>query len=1625
MKKRSIITTLLLINTLTLFSQSIKEWENPKINQINREKGHCFFTPYSPNGDKMVLSIGGIWSFNYSKNSNSRPQDFYKIGYDHSKWSNINVPGSWELQGFDAPIYTDTRYPFPPNPPYLPDDYNPVGSYITTFSIPDNFINSRKIGEKYDVILRFSGVESAFYCWLNGKFVGYSEDSRLPADFLVTDLLDKKGNTLAVEVYRYSDGSYLECQDYWRYSGIERDVEIIIRPKNRIEDFTIKTKGSNLNISIKQDDRNIKKGGFRVGVTLLDPNRSTILLKEVTFKNTLISEINCNIPSPKKWSAETPYLYTLILNTLDNKGKITETITHKFGFRDIEIKNGLLLVNGIPVTLKGVNRHEHDMNTGRTITTESMIKDIELMKQFNINAVRCSHYPNIEKWYQLCDEYGLYVIDEANIESHGMTEHPTINTLANWEGWETPFHERMSRMVERDKNFTSIIIWSLGNESGYGTHFDSIYKWTKNYDPTRPVQYEDVGTNGKSDIYCPMYARIWKLREWTNQRREKPLILCEYAHAMGNSVGNLQDYWDLIYKYDQLQGGFIWDWVDQTFAIKDEKGAKIWGYGGDMGFVGVANDSSFCSNGLVAADRTLHPHIWEVKKVLSPISFEAVPLSQKIKIINRNDFISTEIYDFKWVIKSEGSVIAQGILNVDTIPPHQWATTTIPTNEIGNKEHFLHLYAITNRDLKGVPKGHIAASEQIKIGDNFYRYDYTLGQKGEEITKKVELSFDKITGELDSYKIDGKEILLEGLRFNFWRPLTENDVANGTAQRCSLWKNSGNELILKDFVTEGVSTKAIYEMPNKEFQCSITYLLLNNGDLKVSASFTPIKESLSEIPRFGLRMIIKGEYDNMRWYGRGPHENYWDRKTGADIDVYSGKVWDQFHPYVRPQETGNKCDVRWMSFSNDLGQGIKIHSLDKPLSMSGWNFLIDDINYIPFKTKRTHGGSVEKKDLIWINIDMAQMGVGGDNTWGAQTHQEYTITPTEMDYSFIISPLNDTPSSQIYQYPDIIDIRYTPNDEMKCKGWFCDCGSWVGFTIPEGENFVNGFPGPYHLWKREWISKALVRVCFSDEKDDSSHKISSWSYYPGELYMRSTSTKGDIEQRLNYIDENNILLSIYNNTSNNLKLFGEIDFTIKDITISNNTISFQYSDKEGVGLTFPIGSKLSVDKNGYIAFTTTEKRIPVVISFIREGNNPETAFKQTTEYIVDSERYRNRCLERWNGYFDKVLRDDLSDKYNRIAVKSIVTLISNWKTPYGALFHSGVVPSHAVGYFMGFWGWDSWKHSVALSSFAPQLAKDQVRAMFDYQTKEGMIIDCIFPDSSENNSRDSKPPLSVWAVYEIYKATGDIDFVKEMFDKLLKYHQWWYKYRDHNMNGICEFGSCDGTLEAAAWESGMDNAIRFDSTKMVKNQEDSWSMDQESVDLNSFLILEERLLSELASAAKIEYTPLFYDSKGSREKYISDYFFCPDRNYYFDKKLNGTFVYEEGTEGTIPLWSKIASKEQAAAAATLFCDSTKFATYIPFPTIAVDNPKFTPAGYWRGPIWLDQVYFGIEGLRRYGYGQSADMFTERLFDRLYGLSDKAPIHENYNTHTGTLLKAPHFSWSAAHLLLLYQSYKRE
>ncbi|MEN7547990.1 glycoside hydrolase family 2 TIM barrel-domain containing protein [Rapidithrix thailandica] len=1017
--------------------QTQHDWENEQIFERNKEKAHAEFFPFTSVEQAMAnmpeqagnyQNLNGNWKFHWSRKPADRPVDFYQEDFDFSQWGEMPVPGNWELNGHGVPHYLDVSYPFPANWPHIPHDYNPVGSYRHTFQIPEAW-------DGQEIFIHFGSVRSAFYVWVNGEKVGYSQGSKLPAEFNITSYVRKGENSLAVEVYRWSDGSYLEDQDFWRLSGFERGVWVYATPKVHLRDFFIKaglaedyTEGV---FSVDAEIINYRQKpstAHSLQVYLLESADTSKALLNLSQKIEPVSpgenkniRLSARVPKPKKWTAETPNLYTVLLILKDVQGQVIEATTCKTGFRKVEIKDGLLLVNGTKVTLRGVNRHEHDPTTGHVVDEASMLKDIRLMKQYNLNAVRASHYPNHKRWYELCDEYGLYVVDEANIESHGYEIYDTAITLANKPEWIPAHLDRTVRMVERDKNYPSIITWSLGNEAGFGVCFKETYQWVKQRDDSRPVQYEMAQYSEYTDIQAPMYHSIEKIEKFAQNSPTRPLILCEYAHAMGNSVGNLQDYWDVIEKYEHLQGGFIWDWVDQGLLRETKEGEKYFVYGGDFDHLPVKNDSNFCINGLVDANREPHPHIYEVKKVYQPIKALPVDLSKgKIALWNKFDFTNLNQYILSWELEANGEVIAQATLPVTNLPPHAKKEITLVLPNIQTQagtEYFLKVKAVTRHEAPLVPQGHEIAWDQMQLPwdtpathtDLTKMPPVTLEENKEKLLVKGEnfrLVIDRQKGKITRWQYMGKELVKEGLRPNFWRPPNDNDLGNEMPRRCEIWREAGQNLKITRSSAKVLSSQEIQievqaQVPAGNSTYRTQYTVFGSGDVLVENHFTPGSDSLPELPRFGMTMTLPAEFNQLEWLGRGPHESYWDRKTGAAIGKYQGPVNEQYHNYVRPQETGNKTDVRWAALTSK--EGIGLLAVGEPLlEVSAYPFPMLDLDRV--LGPQRHSIDIKPKDLTTFNLDYKQMGVGGDNSWGAKTHPEYTLYPQEYSYSFRLRP---------------------------------------------------------------------------------------------------------------------------------------------------------------------------------------------------------------------------------------------------------------------------------------------------------------------------------------------------------------------------------------------------------------------------------------------------------------------------------------------------------------------------------------------------------------------------------------------------------------------------------------------
>jgi len=974
---------------------------------------------------KRFLSLNGTWKFNWVKDTKQRPTTFKIIGYDDSEWTTIPVPANWEVEGFGHPIYLDERYPFTTKWPDAPNDYNPVGTYRKTINLDSDFLNE-------EVILHFAGAKSAMYVYVNGNYIGYSEGSKTPAEFNISKFLKKGKNLIALQLFRWSDASYLESQDMLRMSGIERDVYLYSRPKVHVSDFY-----ANTNL-----DTSYENGVFNGTISITNDTNETVSKsisveiladKNLIFKTDETIEISANsvkefkantiINQVKPWSAETPNLYTLKIS-LDNNQFITKYI----GFKRVEIKNSQVLINGEAIYIKGVNRHETDPFTGHVVSKASMEKDIKLMKQNNINAVRSAHYPNDPYWLDLCDQYGLYVIDEANIESHplAISEDTQIGNEMSW----LPAHmTRTQRMYFRDRNHPSIYSWSLGNEAGEGDIFRATYKWLKENDDNRIVQYEPAGKEDYTDVYCPMYPKPEYLINHGKSDSDKPSIMIEYAHAMGNSVGNLQDYWDIIKSYDNLQGGYIWDWVDQSLEYKDGNGKPYLAYGHDY-HPDLPTDGNFLNNGLVDPYRNPHPHLSEVKKVYEPVQFNYLD-NGIIEIENKNYFsdLSDKTISIKLLVDGKPSLLKSEI-DID-VSPQSIITLKfpeIPDMFIPESEFILEVSLIQKEVTKMIPKGHEVAWDQFILNKGLHLSSSNSGGDVLEVetfddgiqikNNQVELKINPFSGEILSWLFDGKVITNQAIRPNFWRPPTDNDLGNGMDKWAKSWQdatyNYTSKLVSKPInVYDKVVFKVEYSTPTKNAKVSVWYRLHSNGQLEIDYTYISIKKELPNIPRLGMYMTLSNNFTDVKWYGKGPKESYWDRKTGQKTGLYSGNIKDQFEYYSRPQETGNKTDVRWMEVSS--GDITLYVSSNQLLNTSVWPFNMKEIDFnsndgaesasglVPVTKK--HGADIKLGSIIQWNIDFLQMGVGGDTSWGRLVHPEYTIQANKnYSYSFTIEP---------------------------------------------------------------------------------------------------------------------------------------------------------------------------------------------------------------------------------------------------------------------------------------------------------------------------------------------------------------------------------------------------------------------------------------------------------------------------------------------------------------------------------------------------------------------------------------------------------------------------------------------
>jgi len=1025
-----------------------REWEDQAVFQINREPARAWFVPFQSEEKAwednlwesgLIQSLNGSWKFHLSQHPGERPVEFYKDDYETGNWDLIPVPSNWEMEGHDYPIYLNVTYPHEKTPPYIQKHYNPTGSYKREFTVPETW-------DGMEIYLHFGAVSSAMYVWINGKQVGYSEDSKTPAEFHITSYLKPGKNTLAVEVYKWSDASYLEDQDFWRMGGITRDVFLMARNPQHIRDFRViadldesYTSGIlDLDVEVAgMNDPGALK--YNIQAKLFDQMKQVIVDETIPVQAEGKSEsatLNMPLGEVKKWSAEIPNLYQLVLLLKDEDGAVIEAVRQDVGFRKVEIMNGKLLVNGQYVYLKGANLHEHHDIKGHVVDEELMLKDIHLMKSHNLNAVRTSHYPQPERWYELCNRYGLYLVDEANIESHGMGYGE--ESLAKDSTWMAAHLYRTENMYERDKNQPSVIIWSLGNEAGSGINFQATYDYLKEKDSTRPVQYEQAHMKDNTDIVCPMYMRMDRMEKYAQSEGGnpgRPLIQCEYAHAMGNSVGNLQDYWDLIEKYDALQGGFIWDWVDQGLLTKTGDGEDYWAYGGDFGPEDVPSDGNFCLNGVVDPDRGIKPTLLEVKKVYQHIGFKTKELERGvITLENKYAFIHLDRFEFTWKVRSNGQTLHSGIISDVNLEPGTKSDYKLDyaLDPQPGAEYFLEVEASLKETHGLLKKGTLLAREQFPLPNNLpsgpdQRMAPELSiKKGKEVITltgdSFTMQFDKTRGTITQYVFEGTELLISGPQPNFWRAPIDNDFGNNNHNRARVWRKAGERREVKKVKVKQESKgtviieaafilKDLEGVPIADY--SSRYHINGLGEVTVHNSFTKSSAELPEIPRMGMHMVMPREFETLTWLGRGPHESYWDRKTSAFVDLYTGSVAEQYWPYIRPQENGNKEDVRWAAVTNKEGKGLKFVGLPL-IAMSALHHIMEDFES-PERTDgrqrdgvrpvNRHTFDVQARDLTSVNIDYKQMGVGGDNSWGARTHPEYRLTEQSYSYSFKMVPV--------------------------------------------------------------------------------------------------------------------------------------------------------------------------------------------------------------------------------------------------------------------------------------------------------------------------------------------------------------------------------------------------------------------------------------------------------------------------------------------------------------------------------------------------------------------------------------------------------------------------------------------
>jgi beta-galactosidase len=1042
------LTVMVVISPALVAQERVpKEIENPAVTQIGKlpPRGNAWPHPDAESAkasgygeSPWVRSLNGRWKFHWSSRPEQRPLKFYQQQFEVGDWGEIPVPSTWEREGYGTPLYVNINYPFHVDPPYVmgdPDESytsllerNPVGSYVREFELPEDWNGMR-------ILLHFGGVRSAMFVWVNGKKVGYSQGSRLPAEFDVTDFVTSGVNRVAVEVYKFSDASYIEDQDFWRLSGIYRDVFLVAMPGDGVWDVYAQpevdpaTGSGRVNLHVTQMiGAQSQTPKPELECSLLDASG------KVVGKGAETIEVN----DVDLWYPERPVLYTAIIRVL-SKGNVCEVFRLPVGFRKLEVAGQELLLNGKPLKIRGVNRHEFDPHTGYVMTPELMRRDLELMKQANINFVRTAHYPNDPRWYSLCDELGMMVMDEANVESHGLSYHKRV-LPGDQPDWSTAVVERMKRMVVRDRQHPSVVMWSLGNEAGYGTSFLAMSDVCRSTDPERRlIQYADMNLAG--DVDSQTYPDIDWLKQHVqgNGKRKsergkpssveqhgaypsgRPFVMNEYAHAMGNSIGNFADYWELIYAAPMLSGGFIWDWVDQALYRDRSNPQRGFVYGGDFG--DVPNDGNFCVNGVIGADRVPHPHYFEVQKVYQPVHFDGAKLTDGILLLH-NRYLARDLHDcqLSYEIHSDGSLVEEGELNPFVVSPGEKVGIDVTTvsslaqkSARANHEVMVTFKLKLINDAAWAPSGHVVAWEQIAWPQKdspepeLPPGDVVAKETEDGITvqgERFSIHIAARTALPDAFVIDGEELLAQPMRWNFWRALTDNDEGWKVDKKLGAWREAGGKAVAKSLklTTDEVGRAvidAVVTIPNPYSRIRLRHTAAAGGFLKTEVEFEVLAERWKpDIPRLGVQFAMPRSVDNVAWYGRGPHENYWDRRSSAPIGRYNSTVAKWVTPYVRPQENGNRCDIRWLQLTDEQGIGLQVDApSDSPLSVSAWPYGMDDLATV------NHNVELPQRDFITVNLDHLQMGVGGDNSWGLPVNGPYRIKADRVyRWSFTLSP---------------------------------------------------------------------------------------------------------------------------------------------------------------------------------------------------------------------------------------------------------------------------------------------------------------------------------------------------------------------------------------------------------------------------------------------------------------------------------------------------------------------------------------------------------------------------------------------------------------------------------------------